>query len=368
MTEPIERLNSNDVLFGRGMGPSMYIGTQKFREMCEPKKQAYRASQKHTEKNNIAQEIVADIRAKGGRFLKQDEDINPVDDIVEEGVWYEVHDQGEILDKTKQTLRQKYPTKRGRSTESTSTSTGIYDMDPILSTEMGMNRVGPAFSAMSLLPSVSAPVSSSVSTAVDPRLLLFQAAAMNTYAQSLLIQQQQILLTSTLNSGVPLAESSLSAVDESHGSVENPPPPARTESTSTEVKLAVQRNDEEEVSEDVEEFLLSVLQLSGLPRFTDHAAEQANMTDEERASALSDMFGKYSDVNHHENKKIRRGLDAESISFLVKYMRNEIERIPENTKQALLEAQEKCEHDEFSDERLECFLRSERMDAEVRLL
>jgi hypothetical protein len=45
----------------------------------------------------------------------------------------------------------------------------------------------------------------------------------------------------------------------------------------------------------------------------------------------------------------------------------EIGQIPEDRKQALLEAQTKCHADEFSDARLERFLRCEGMDVKVRL-
>jgi hypothetical protein len=48
-------------------------------------------------------------------------------------------------------------------------------------------------------------------------------------------------------------------------------------------------------------------------------------------------------------------------------MRMEIGQIPEDRKQALLEAQTKCRADEFSDARLERFLRCEGMNSKVCL-
>jgi hypothetical protein len=59
-------------------------------------------------------------------------------------------------------------------------------------------------------------------------------------------------------------------------------------------------------------------------------------------------------------------LDRKSIEFLVHQMRLELERIPENEMRALVEAQTKCGEDEFSDARLERFLRCEGMNAKVR--
>jgi hypothetical protein len=89
------------------------------------------------------------------------------------------------------------------------------------------------------------------------------------------------------------------------------------------------------------------------------------MTNDEKAAALSDMFGKYCNVDMQKSKKARRDLDPESIAFLIKRMRDEIEGIPKSKKQALLQAQENCGEEEFSDERLERFLRCEGMDAQV---
>jgi hypothetical protein len=127
------------------------------------------------------------------------------------------------------------------------------------------------------------------------------------------------------------------------------------------------RADEEE---DVSEYLLSVLALSGRAKFTDEQeeAEKANMSDQEKAKVLCDLFGKYCSVQH-QDKKARRDLGTEDIAFLVKQMRVEIEKIPMAEKEALMEAQQKCNRpEEFSDGRLEQFLRCEGMDIKVRFV
>jgi len=120
------------------------------------------------------------------------------------------------------------------------------------------------------------------------------------------------------------------------------------------------------VGEDVSEFLLSVLALSGRRKFTEEQVrqEKVNMSDEERARVLCDLFGKY--CSTHRDKKARKDLSNHEVAFLVKQMRNEIERIPEAMKDALMKAQVKCKAEEFSDERLESFLRCEGMDVKVR--
>jgi hypothetical protein len=125
------------------------------------------------------------------------------------------------------------------------------------------------------------------------------------------------------------------------------------------------------VSEDeASDFLLFCLQASGRPRFTEEQEkiEQATMTDEEKAAALCDLFGRSCAVSNHKHKKARLDLDEISIEFLVQQMRLELERIPNNKKQALVEAQMKCHQDEFSNARLERFLRCEGMNVKVCLL
>jgi hypothetical protein len=108
---------------------------------------------------------------------------------------------------------------------------------------------------------------------------------------------------------------------------------------------------------------------SDRPRFTEEQEEleKALMTDEEKAAALSDLFGRFCSVEGHRKKKARRDLDHNSIDFLVNQMRLEIERIPLDRKWALVEAQGKCCAEEFTDARLERFLRCEGMNVKVSL-
>jgi len=112
---------------------------------------------------------------------------------------------------------------------------------------------------------------------------------------------------------------------------------------------------------------LSALSVAGLPRFSEEqeALERASLTDEEKAAILADMFGKYCCIGPRQNKRARRDLDRESIDFLISFMKSEIANTPAEEKQALMEAQTKCEADEFSDARLETFLRCEGMNAKL---
>ena len=81
--------------------------------------------------------------------------------------------------------------------------------------------------------------------------------------------------------------------------------------------------------------------------------KQAMMTDEEKAEALADLFGKWCTVNTCENKRVRKDLDKNAINFLMLQMRHEHEQTPMENKMALMEAQLICDPDEFSNACLE---------------
>jgi hypothetical protein len=120
--------------------------------------------------------------------------------------------------------------------------------------------------------------------------------------------------------------------------------------------------------DDVSESFLRVLGIdSHQPRFTEdqEEMERAKMTNAERAAALSDLFGKYCTIDSPQSKRARKDLDSESIQFLLSQMKIELDQIPVENKQALLEARVKCELFEFSDKRLEQFLRCEGMNAKL---
>ena len=154
--------------------------------------------------------------------------------------------------------------------------------------------------------------------------------------------------------------------------------PLQSEQPANDTKPAalatISSTTQESGMEDDAVLALSALAVSNLPKFTEEqeAQERANTTESERAEILADMFGKFCNVesetgvDSRPDKRARKDLDAESVSFLVQYMRGELEKIPDNQKQAFLEAQAKCDAKEFCDERLERFLRCEGMNAKVR--
>ena len=101
--------------------------------------------------------------------------------------------------------------------------------------------------------------------------------------------------------------------------------------------------------DDLPQFLLSFILLDE-PMMTEEQVElkQAMMMDEERAEALTDLFGKQCTINTHANKKARKNLGKNDIAFLV--------------------VQSKCHApDKISDACLEQFLQCEGMNAKVCL-
>jgi len=126
----------------------------------------------------------------------------------------------------------------------------------------------------------------------------------------------------------------------------------------------------EKEEEQVAAFLLSSLAVVDRPVMTEEeeAIEKANVTNEERASILSDAFGDMCTVAPHHSKKAKTDLDENSIKFLVRQMVLEIENIPASKKPSLLEALSKGRAEEFSDKRLEKFLRCEGMNIKVSII
>ena len=119
--------------------------------------------------------------------------------------------------------------------------------------------------------------------------------------------------------------------------------------------------------EDIAAFLLSSLTLVNRPVVTEEqeAMERASLTTKEKAEVISDALGLSAVRSSHKSKRARTTLDRKSTAFLVRIMKVEIEKIPVQERQALVQAQRKCGIHEFSDTRLEQFLRSEGWNAKV---
>jgi hypothetical protein len=137
-------------------------------------------------------------------------------------------------------------------------------------------------------------------------------------------------------------------------------------------------NDMKTQGDDVSDYLSSVLALSGRSTFADEkeAGGKGSTTNKEKANSFRKHCSvppkkkakrKIGSVPPKKKKKRKICTGSDDVASLVKQMRVEIEKIPEVEKEALMEAHQKlCRSDEFSDHRLEQFLRCEGMNAKVR--
>jgi len=404
----------NDILLGRGSGPNQFEGNKQFRRLVEERKDEYMASNKHKEKKKIAAEVLEQIRSLGGQFLelRECEETEVGSSIVLEGTWIVApYDVG--LEKCKQALRQKKKTGINFEDIEARSESESSEKEKLIFPPAGLSNAPFGWETASLggvdaishpylsgailrghtLPMVTmAPKLSSMMIGgggltilqADTRSMLYEAVqtgfqpgvtmprplatnpgnaswqgALST-AGSLLIQDLHQRKLARIN--MPRQVSDLRMTLPTNPAVNGGATTASCSSESKERLLSAEMPNKEEAA-----FALSSLMLVGEPRFTeeDIASEQATLTNEERAAALSDMFGKFCMVGIRPEKRARRDLDDDSIQFLTRQMKLEIEKIPSGKKQALLEAQAKCRAEEFGAGRLESFLRCEGMNTEV---
>jgi hypothetical protein len=88
-----DSISPNDVLLGRGGGTNRHVGNIYFRDLVSSRQPAYVQARK-MDKTLIAKSIVAHIRERNGRFLKN-----------VKGSWIDVGDQ-KAAEKTSQALRE----------------------------------------------------------------------------------------------------------------------------------------------------------------------------------------------------------------------------------------------------------------------
>ena len=487
--ELISVLGPNDILLGRGIGPSHYIGNKRFRDVVASRKEEYTSTKSYKRKRVIARQVFDEIKSRGGRFLKLDESDKPVASIVGAGSWKEAK-QDEALEKCKQSLREKKEWKgtggaaKGASgnevkeeslkpcaaVEESLKPHAAVENERILSSHDSGLLEGIKLSANSStviggsLPlaadlvdelTCSEPAASSFNgfafarsdtatyamppsnvskipsgtlldsvgrSAVDPRLLLFRTAP-HAFQQQLIANlnnqtQRRYVLQNPAHQGLLqqyLAINPQVYNPAQHGLLQQylkdeilcsqlrdvilsqtPPGVARAVHNDINVKdkevggevatgtsnngysamtaehLPTTEGDSPSnaLEDDLMELLLSTfLGYSDETIFTkeQEEMERATLCAEERVAALSDMFGQLCLVGNHQIKKAKRDLDEKTVAFLLKQVRDEIERTPQEKKSALLEAQMKSRAEEFSNGRLEQFLRFEDMNPKVIL-
>jgi hypothetical protein len=391
--ELITVLRPDDVLLGRGTGPSQYIGSKRFRAIVDERKEEYIASDQYKPKEKIAKEVLAHVHSLGGRFLKlvEGQKKRRKSCRVEEGIWCVV-DQKTALEKCKQALREHRGVKSGGSDGEASND----KRERTASDESIENRIsaGSGVAARPLLdgssPSLVLPMVSSglagsngtfaVLVDTHPLLMLQSPFA---FQQRLLMTQQiarnplnlhQFDRTSLYQNGalyptlgIPLLQhqapeymqATSTSVGAAAAGTAQPADGAQTLSAARPSPRAP-------FSRDVA-YALSAFSAAEFSTFTKEQEEMEwlTLTDEEKAAALSDMFGKLCALAPRQRKRARRDLNRNSIDFLIQQMRLEINKIPDEKKLAFVEAQTKCRAEEFNDARLERFLRCEGMNAEV---
>lgn len=406
----ITSLNPHDVLLGRGSGYNDYEGNILFRNVVAERKREYMSTAKREDKKRIAHEVFGQINSTGGRFLKRRIKKKVRGVIIDHGVYFQVEFKV-ALEKCKQALRQNWDT----SDNDTGATTGESDEDGARDHELGNHplvaglAVGRADALMapsglvqpqlsrldSVLPMLPILRSNMQSATADSRLLLFQSThlALQQHQQqrSALIQQAllQRLTEATFDhqydSTIPLQDLRPPALSDSitqlsmrqpalfapHATVEvllngesgHGSTTSNTGGQGMSKKPAAESSDRSDALD-----ALSALAVADRPKFTDaqHAEEQASLSYAERMEALADKFGRMCIVKDRQSKP-RRDLDRPSIQFLVSQMKLELDRIPDDEKRSMLVANTKCVPEEFSEARLEQFLRCEGMNVKVRL-
>lgn len=372
-------LNEHDVLLGRGSGFSDYRGNQAFRDLIDDYKVEYNSSSRFDPKKKIAAEIVDIVQSRGGRFLRLVNTEQDMESIVEEGIWEEAPEKA-AQEKVKQGLREKRKKEQAAVTDRPASE--CFDESVEMPFQPG-SRGADAVSVPRVQQSVPCFPSTmylerGIPPTVDPRLALYhQNAAFLPFQPNAIMpsmvwaaQQQQV---ADVYNAYMVANSLYAQQSGDCPPPRLPVPPLANGRplyiTTTKDVLSSKQDSSyvENEKEDAAFLALSALSVADRPKFSKEAEvrEQASLTSEERAAILADTFGKYCTVTPRQNKKARKDLDRGSIEFLIKFMKEEIELTPDEKKEALLEAQKKCQEDEFSDERLERFLRCEGMNAKL---
>ena len=112
----VTKITKNDILLGRGAPIINYVGNVSFRALVNTRKNEYNSTGRHQIKDEIARQIVLEVKQRNGRFLRKF-DSNEVGIIEAEPAWT-IADEDVILEKVKQALRDKEPEKRVAQSQS----------------------------------------------------------------------------------------------------------------------------------------------------------------------------------------------------------------------------------------------------------
>jgi hypothetical protein len=421
----ITTLYENDVLSGRGTGPNEYSGNRRFRDVVDDYRNEYAAADSHEEKRKVAERVVDEIGRSNGRFLTRVDkaDSFVIEDGVwkemDRDAAVEKCKQALRQKRTKKAKAKGHNLHNETSaTSADPVAAGVISSSNVTSLSFGYPAVMPfAYPSVLMLP---LELGSGMAPNVAARLMLYQSGgplhpasgysrgmmSPETYSPSSGIQKftprifgtippetrstvrrratppfytESNCLQHSSQDTLPIPDNlQLEPVLDTVSSTSNTrvtnKPLRNDESTDQEQAVAVLPPPENSLweedsfqwasNDEVSNFLIASLGWdANHPRFTEEEFQQEldSRTDIEKASILADLFGKFCSIKEPQNKKPKKDLSQESLAFLIRQTRGEIERIPNDKKLALLEAEQKARTDEFSDERLLQFLRCEGM-------
>lgn len=320
--EPVKELNENDVLLGRGYGSNQYIGNIRFRDLTEAYKKEYISSGRHKPKKQIAQDVLDQIHSLGGRFLQQEEN-QGVENIVKHGTWYVVDDK-KALEKCKQALRQQREPPAVvkavlKASENKSPPTAAHQPTSTdSSVKSGGLSVGPSVVGKSRIQKTNAVtdqspmlIGSAAPATVDARLLLLSHAdpfAFSRFNQvrpnTPSVQPQAHLSSGHIPESHPnraflrnpaVAVSQIAPAQSQYNTVQDNRASGQSgdtlvqEGVNLDSGVASMPNEDSPDDDDVSEFLMSILALSGRTKFSEQqdAQEKTSMTNEEREQKSS---------------------------------------------------------------------------------
>lgn len=102
----VMELRPHDVIMGRGLSANEYEGNKRLRKMVQTRRTDYVNATSRDGKQNVAREIIAAVRAQGGRFLRR---YVAFDVSSTRSVWQSIQDTEEMMAKVKQLFRDMAP-------------------------------------------------------------------------------------------------------------------------------------------------------------------------------------------------------------------------------------------------------------------
>ena len=101
--EHVMVLNPGDVLLGRGTGPNLHPGNRLFRAEISKRKMDYQAATDRDNRVRICYDVISNVHAKGGRFLKKLDSTKKRGESI--AIYAVISDPKVVVEKIRQTFR-----------------------------------------------------------------------------------------------------------------------------------------------------------------------------------------------------------------------------------------------------------------------